>query len=400
MKTKKILIMIMSLILILSLVSCSTATTNDSIGLVDNTENSNNSSEVADVTESIESTDNSFVDTSEMFTDRDLEQTADLSDAVYLALENGKEINIKEEGVYVFTGSATNASIVVEVGSEEIVQLVLDNVSITNDSTPAINIKSGDKIFVTLTESENYMAVSGSGALDAVIYSKSDLVLNGLGTLEIVSSKGNGITSKDDLKITGGIYNITSLLDGVEANDSIRIYDGEMTITSSKDAIHSENGEDSLKGYIYIHDGVLNIKASDDAIHANSVIQIDGGEILIESCKEGIEATYIQINNGLIDLYATDDGINATRLSELDVVIEVNGGVINVVMASGDTDGFDANGDIYINGGTISVEAVSAFDSDGVALLNDGTVTVNGEEITEITQMQMRMDDHKQRPRN
>ncbi|MNW22812.1 hypothetical protein D3C71_2245330 [compost metagenome] len=55
-------------------------------------------------------------------------------------------------------------------------------------------------------------------------------------------------------------------------------------------------------------------------------------------------------------------------------------------MGSGDTDAFDSNGDISINGGTINVEATSAFDADGTAQLNGGDVTVNGEKITQITQ--------------
>jgi len=58
-------------------------------------------------------------------------------------------------------------------------------------------------------------------------------------------------------------------------------------------------------------------------------------------------------------------------------------------MGSGDTDAFDSNGDIYINGGTITVEATSAFDSDGIAELNGGNVKINGETITQITQTQM-----------
>ncbi|HEL1973433.1 TPA: hypothetical protein TYI96_001364, partial [Streptococcus suis] len=47
---------------------------------------------------------------------------------------------------------------------------------------------------------------------------------------------------------------------------------------------------------------------------------------------------------------------------------------------------FDANGDIYISGGTIAVTApTSAFDFDGTVEFTGGTVTVNGEQITEIT---------------
>ncbi|MGO4373183.1 hypothetical protein AB4Z21_20940, partial [Paenibacillus sp. MCAF20] len=86
-----------------------------------------------------------------------------------------------------------------------------------------------------------------------------------------------------------------------------------------------------------------------------------------------------------ITLYAKDDGINASQKVDGQVVIEVNGGTINVSMGSGDTDAFDSNGDLYINGGTITVEASSAFDADGTAQLNGGDVMVNGEKITQIT---------------
>jgi len=341
------------------------------------------------------SVEGSLPDTSELFSERDLEQSTDLSDASYIELNNGEDVVINEEGVYVLSGKAENVTVIVEADDEAKVQLVLDGVSIKNDDSPAIYVKSADKAFVTLTDSDNYMEVSdsyeadGDVNLDAVIFSKDDLVLNGTGTLEIISVAGNGITSKDDLKVTGGTYSITSLEDGLEANDSIRIAGGDITIDSDKDAVHSENEDDSSLGYIYILDGTLNISAADDGIRGTSIVQIDGGVINIETCTEGIGGTYIQINDGEITIYATDDGINASAKSGYDVVIEVNGGTINVSMASGDTDAFDSNGNIYINGGTIDISAASAFDSMGTARLNGGTVTVNGQIITQITQSQM-----------
>ena len=344
----------------------------------------------------VSSVDGSLLDTSELFSDRDMEQSADLSDAVYIELSSGEDVTITEEGVYVLSGEAEDVTVIVEADEEAKVQIVLDGVSIENEDAPAIYVKSADKVFITTTGSNNVMEVTGDYEadgdtnLDAVIFSKADLVLNGTGTLEIVSAKGNGITSKDDLKVTGGTYSITSLNDGLEANDSIRIAGGEITVVTDKDALHSENEDDASLGYIYILDGELNITAADDGIRGTSIIQIDGGVINIETCTEGIEATYIQINGGEISIYATDDGINATaKSSYYDVVIEVNGGTINLSIGGGDTDAFDSNSAIYINEGTIDISATSAFDSDGIAQLNGGTVTVNGQIVTEITQSQM-----------
>jgi hypothetical protein len=337
-------------------------------------------------------TNTTALDTSELFSDRDLEQSVDLTAATQIQLESDKDVTLNTEGVYVLSGEVSNVTVTVEAPEEAKVQIVLNDASITNEDAPVIYVKAADKVFVTTTDSENHMEVSGSYVadgdtnLDAVIFSRADLTLNGVGTLGIVSNEGNGISSKDDLKITGGVYNIQSSADALEANDAILINNGSITIDSDKDALHSENEEDASLGYIYIKNGTLNITAADDAIRGNSMVQIDGGTINIKTSEEGIEANYIKINDGQITLYANNDGINASPKVNSDVAIEVNGGTIDVSMASGDTDAFDSNGNLYINGGTINVEATSAFDSDGTAQLNGGDVTVNGEKITEITQ--------------
>lgn len=332
------------------------------------------------------------LDTSELFSDRDLEQSADLTAATQINLVSNQDVTLSEEGVYVLSGEVDNVTVTVDAAEDAKVQIVLDGVSITNEDAPAIYVKAADKVFVTSTDSENYMEVSGSYVadgdtnLDAVIFSRADLTLNGTGTLDIVSSQGNGISSKDDLKITGGVYTIQSSADAMEANDAILIHDGTITIDTEKDGLHSENEEDATLGNIYIEGGTLTIDAADDAITGNNLVQIDGGTINIKNAQEGIEANNVIVNDGQITLYANDDGINATPKVSSNASIEVNGGSINVSMASGDTDAFDSNGDLYINGGTINVEATSAFDADGTAELNGGTVTVNGEPITEITQ--------------
>ncbi|UQZ34845.1 hypothetical protein C2I18_15695 [Paenibacillus sp. PK3_47] len=337
-------------------------------------------------------TEASAADTSALFSDRDLEQSADLAAATPMSLVSNQDVTLREEGVYVLSGDADNVTVTVDAAEDAKVQIVLDGVSITNDNAPAIYVKAADKVFVTSTDSENSMEVTGSYVadgetnLDAVIFSRADLTLNGTGSLAIVSSQGNGISSKDDLKITGGIYSIQSSADALEANDAILIHDGTITIDTGKDALHSENEEDTTLGNIYIKGGTLTINAADDAITGNNLVQIDGGTINIESSVEGIEANNVIVNDGQITVYASDDGINATPNVNANAAIEVNGGTIKVTMGSGDTDAFDSNGDLFINGGTIDVEATSAFDADGTAELNGGTVTVNGEQITQITQ--------------
>ncbi|MBR1422435.1 MAG: carbohydrate-binding domain-containing protein [Ruminococcus sp.] len=336
-----------------------------------------------------------------LFTKRDLAQTADTDDAETITVSDGQTIDITEEGVYILTGTAMNCTVRIEVDSEEKIQLVLDGVSITNDDFPAIYVVNADKVFVTTVEgTENELSVTGQFVADgdtntdAVIFAKDDIVLNGLGTLNITSSYSNGISGHDDMKITGGTYNITSALDAIEANDSILIADGTFNITSSKDGLHCENDDDDTLGYIYILGGTFNIKANSDGIQGTTFVQIDGGTFDI-SASEGIEGTAIQINDGTISISASDDGVNASRKSTAyDVYFEMNGGSLTVTMSGGDVDCIDANGSIYVNGGTIDLNypeqgPSESFDYDETAEFNGGTIIINGSEVDSIPQPMM-----------
>ena len=329
----------------------------------------------------------------EQFTDRDLEQTADLSEAVYYSVSSGQDITITSAGVYVLSGEASNVTVYVEAGKDDKVQLVLDGVSVTNESFPVIYVKSADKVFVT-TSADSTLSVTGTFVsdgntnTDGVIFSKADLTLNGTATLT-VSSTDNGIVGKDDLKITGGTYVINAASKAIEANDSIRIADGVLYLTAGTDGLHAENDEDASKGYIYIGGGSLTITAGDDAIHATTVVQTDGGTIAI-TAAEGIEATYIQFNAGAISIQASDDGVNAAyKSSAYTPTVEINGGEITVSMGSGDTDGIDSNGNIIVNGGSVSVTGNSTFDYDGTAQYNGGTILVNGQQVSSIPNQMM-----------
>ena len=335
----------------------------------------------------------SALDTAEMFSDRDLEQAADLSEAVTYTVSDGQDIHIAAEGVYVLNGSASDVTVYVEAGDDDKVQLVLDGVSITNADFPCIYVKSADKVFVT-TAADSALSVTGSFVADGdtntdgVIFSRDDLTLNGTAKLTIASSE-NGVVTKDDLKVTGGSYEITAASKCFEANDSIRVADGTFILNAGTDALHAENDDDDSLGWVYIRGGDFTIASGDDGIHGHSVVQIDGGSFDI-SAGEGIEGTYIQINDGEIYIGSWDDGVNgAAKSSAYWPTIEINGGYITIVMSSGDTDGIDCNGNLIINGGTIDVSGMSTFDYDGAGQYNGGTIIVNGQQISSLPNQMM-----------
>ena len=163
----------------------------------------------------------------DMFTKRDLKQSADLAGSVTYTVADGEDIHITEAGVYVLTGTASEVTVYVEAAKDDKVQLVLDGVSITNSDAPAIYVKTADKVFVT-TSGDSSLSVTGafssSDKADGVICSKSDIVFNGDAALT-VSSTDNGIVGKDDLKITGGTYHITAAAVAIKANDYWKFVD-------------------------------------------------------------------------------------------------------------------------------------------------------------------------------
>ena len=379
---------------VITLAACSTSSDANNSGLLNTKADSvsfesgsspqNNSSGSVSVT-MIEG-----IDTDDMFSERDLDQSPDLSDATYITATSGQDFIIDHEGIYVLSGNATDATVIIDAGDEDKVQLVLDDLIITNSDSPAIYVKNSDKVFVTTDSGESTLKVLGDFSsdedtgLDAVIFSKDDLVLNGTGTLNIISSD-NGVSCKDTLKFTGGTVNIDCEGSALESNDAIEIADGTINITGCNEGLHADDNDDDTKGYIYIGGGNITINAADDAVHAITNIVIDDAEINIKAA-EGIEATVIQINGGNITIDASDDGINAARKSSsYSPLFELNGGYVKITMGQGDTDGVDSNGDIIINAGTIDITGQSTFDYDGTAKFGGGTIIENGKETNNIT---------------
>ena len=393
---KKILAMGLAGAMIFSMAACGTKETTEAAEDV--------TEEVTEVVQEIDQemivttsnvTSDGAIDASDLFTERDLTQTADLTDAEYYTLQDGQDIEITSAGVYVLSGTATDVTIKVNAGDEDKVQIVLNGVNITNSDSPAIYVVNADKVFVTTTDTENTLSITGTFTADgdtntdAAIFSKDDLILNGVGTLNI-SSTANGVTSKDDLKITGGNININCEADAMEANESVAIADGNITIVTNKDGIHAENDEDDTVGYVYICGGNIKIEAADDGIHGTTITQIDGGTFDIDTYGEGIEATIVQINGGTVDVYAADDGINASaKSSAYYPEIQINGGDVTISMGQGDTDALDSNGALTITGGTINITAQSPFDYDGTGTLSGGTIIVNGQEVTQLSNQMM-----------
>lgn len=255
------------------------------------------------------------IDVSNMFSDRDKEIGYDEENSTVIKLSDdsttcdsdavqisGNTVTIIDEGTYILSGTLTDGMVIVDAEDTDKVQLVLDGVDITSAKSAAIYVREADKVFITtasdskniLTNGGTYTAIDDNN-IDAAIFSKSDLTLNGAGSLTITAKAGHGVVSKDDLVLTSGTYQIDAASHGLSGKDSVRIASGSYTIVSGKDGIHAENADDTSLGFVYLADGTFDITSDGDGISAGNWLQADGG---VYTVKAGGGSENVQKSDG------------------------------------------------------------------------------------------------------
>lgn len=278
---------------------------------------------------------------------------------------SGSTVTISSKGIYYISGSSENVTILVNDETESgNIYLILDNVSMTNSSTPCIQVEAADKVIIQCV-GENTLIYNGpeSANLDGAIYARDDIAVNGEGSLTIESTL-HGIVAKNDLKITGANVTVTAAKIGIQAGDSVRIGGGNTEIFAGHDGIQVENDEGD--SYLYMADGSLTIEAGYDGIDVDTSgtvfsghITLAGGSVSItagggaenaktSTSQKGLScAGDIHIGNVTLSVSSADDAFHSGAS------INVTGGVTT---ASSSDDGVHADGTLTISGGSLSVE--------------------------------------------
>lgn len=402
---KKIAILSLLFLALLSLSACGSVdvTVTESESVISET-NQTESESVISETNQTESTETvSTASSSEIFTDRDMEIGYDEETSARITLSgdsassdsdavqiSGNMVTITEEGTYILSGTLNDGMVVVSAKDTDKIQLVLDNVEITSSTSAAIYVLEADKVFITTTSgSENTLANGGEyvaideNNIDAVIFSKSDLTLNGAGTLNINASAGHGVVSKDDLILTSGTYNITAASHGLSGKDSVRIANGTYTITSGKDSIHAENTDDINLGFLYISGGTFMITADGDGISASSYLQIEDGSFTITTGEGSASVTMTTDTMNFGQRGGFQDQTTTTTTEEdsisqkgikADGIITITGGTFVTDTAD---DSIHSNSDILITSGQFELRTGDdAIHSDTVVTIQTGDFTI------------------------
>lgn len=336
-------------------------------------------------------------DTADMFTDRDYEVGYDESASTAISLKgntaecsagsveiSGSMVTITEAGTYILSGTLTGM-IIVDSDKADKVQLVLDGVDIYSEGSAAIYVRQADKVFLTLApESVNTLKNDGQftaiddNNIDAAVFSKEDLTLNGQGSLTVESPAGHGIVSKDDLVVTSGTYKVVSASHGLSGKDSVRIAGGAFDFTVGKDGIHAENTDDTTLGFVYILNGTFQLTAEGDGVSANSNLQVDGGSFNLVT--GGGSATITQSSNGEWSWERPMGGGTLDKPQRGGTTMEPPENGTKAEQSDSSTDSVSAKGlkataALLINDGSFCID--SADD----ALHSNGSLTINGGDL-------------------
>ena len=346
-----------------------------------------------------------FPDEEDVFENNDftIEVAIDMSNPVAKSVD-GVEVTVNGGHVtashgstkkvcYVLSGTTVNGSFTVSGDKKYAVKL--NGVSITNPDSAALNLLSGKRAYIVLTEgTTNTLADGTGGSQKGALYCKGKLLFNGGGQLSVTGNSNNGIHSADYIVTNKGnnIYVKSTANHGIKANDGIFINGGIVNVEVSAAAAKGINCE----SHIIINGGrttVLNTGNgtydSDDreakgaaGIKADSTLTINGGEVWLKSTGAGgkginvdMEASFNGGNVYIVttgEQYRSNNDTSSPKGIKADGNIVVNGGCIWVRTSGNNGEGIETKGTLSITGGEV---ASYAYDD---AINSKGDMTVSG----------------------
>ena len=236
------------------------------------------------------------------------------------ATVSGTTVTISHSGTYMIDGTLDDGQINVNIPDEtvdaETVKLFLNGVNITGKSAPAILITNAENTSINLVDgsantiSDGDTAYAGDYLGAAVIEAKDDLTIKGgdkgTGTLTVTANTQDGIFCNNDIKLTGGVINVTTLnatdkTDAVKGKKSVTVKGGTVTVDAEGDGIKSSKGAVAVEG------GNISIKAGNDAVQAETTIDISGGTLIAGGDRGLTAVTAVNITGGNVYATATDN---------------------------------------------------------------------------------------------
>ncbi len=304
-----------------------------------------------------------------------------------VVIEQADDLN--DELTYTLSGTAADGSFYMNGSLKATV--VLDNLSLTSQTTAPINIRNGKRIALclvgasTLTDSA---ASDGKGALMVNGHSE----IEGAGTLTINGYARHGYWADEYILLkksfTGQIDIAHTAEDGINVNEYYEQRGGTLTI-----AVTAAGGKgiNATGNIVVSNTATIDISATSDAyydtterdikgvacLQTDSDVTIDGGSITLSATGRGGKglkaAGTFTMTDGALTITTT--GTQYTYSRDSSSPKGLRAGTAAATMRA------DGTGGIVIDGGTLSVAATGAstgseaIESKNTLYINGGTVT-------------------------
>lgn len=279
---------------------------------------------------------------------------------------DGNVITITKAGSYTFSGTLSEGRLVVDAADED-VTLILNGVDIRSGAGAPLMIDQAKKMVLVLqngsanilTDSNNDDSETEGGEPAAALFSKTNLVIDGGGSLTVNTYHGVGIRGKDGLDITGGTMTINAADDGIVGNN-MTVSGGKIAVTAQSDAIVSTNG-DGGTGDVIVTGGAMILYAQGDGIQCAGTVRISGGDLQITSGAGSANSTAYQEEplsgvggeeNSGTD--ASDNGVVSSKGLKSTLGIFISGGAIFV---DAEDDAIYSDGSIVVSGGKFALSS-------------------------------------------
>ena len=354
-----------------------------------------------------------------------------------------QSVDVASEITYTLSGSSSDGGFYNEGSFKSTVEL--NNLTLTNVSAvysgAAIHVQNSKRIKVKpLKGTTNTLVDAASGKQKGCLYIKGHAEFAQAGTLNVTGNVKHGIKTGEYFQIKNSTINILGAAgDGINCEQFFLMESGTINIANvADDGIQCDiedpetgstgittDHEDEDSGNIYISGGSFSAAVTGDAckgLKSEGDMYISGGTITITTSGGGVwDATNLKakaascisadgvmdISGGTLTLTSTGAGGKGlsgdstltvsgsaviTVVTSGQAVVASSTGTLSIVSNSGTLDRYDSDykcspkgikidGDIIINGGTITVTTSGAggegIESKKTLTVNDGHITVN-----------------------
>lgn len=289
---------------------------------------------------------------------------------------------LQQQVEYTLSGTSADGSFYMD-GSYA-ASFKLDNLTLTNADSAAINIQDGKLITIELN-GQNALADGVGKMNNACLFVNGHAKFIGSGRLDVTGNAKHGITGDEHLVVESGNINVTAVGDGLHISEYFKQTGGSLVINSKGDGIDvgfkgvNKGTKDQYpdNGFAFLEGGNIDITVTGDAvkgIKADSTIVVSG-----------ITANVTTSGNAVFD--ALENDISSSAALKTGGKLDMTSGKLTLVSTGAGGKGVNATGNVELAGGEISVTTTGAVwvygieDSKPHGVKSDADINLKGGRI-------------------